>query len=179
MKRKPCSACQKPISRHNAYQKEECKFVRKYIRQTQVGPFPVQFITVDPVIFFGDNVLLVRRKNHPGKGKLALPGGFVNHNETILSACLRECYEETGLFMKELWHLFNKVYDDPKRSPGVRIVTHAHVFDLPIGFTQKPKAADDAAWCGWVPVKEALAQTLHDDHAKIIKESFLKIRRKL
>lgn len=42
-------------------------------------------------------VLLVKRKNQPGKGLWCLPMGFAELNETIAQASLRELYEETGV----------------------------------------------------------------------------------
>lgn len=42
-------------------------------------------------------VLLVKRGKEPGKGKWALPSGFVEIDETPEKACLRELREETGL----------------------------------------------------------------------------------
>ena len=42
-------------------------------------------------------VLLVKRGKEPGKGKWALPSGFIEIDETPEKACLRELREETGL----------------------------------------------------------------------------------
>ncbi len=42
-------------------------------------------------------VLLVKRGHEPGKGKWALPAGFIEIDETPEKACLRELREETGL----------------------------------------------------------------------------------
>lgn len=42
-------------------------------------------------------VLLVKRGKEPGKGKWALPSGFIEIDETPEKACLRELKEETGL----------------------------------------------------------------------------------
>jgi len=42
-------------------------------------------------------VLLVKRGVEPGKGKWALPSGFIEIDETPEKACLRELEEETGL----------------------------------------------------------------------------------
>jgi len=43
------------------------------------------------------SVLLVKRGIEPGKGKWALPSGFIEIDETPEKACLRELKEETGL----------------------------------------------------------------------------------
>ncbi len=42
-------------------------------------------------------ILLVKRGKEPGKGKWALPSGFIEIDETPKKACLRELKEETGL----------------------------------------------------------------------------------
>lgn len=49
----------------------------------------------------GQGVLTVRRAIEPHIGKLALPGGFMEKNETWQQACVREVKEETGLELFE------------------------------------------------------------------------------
>src|SRR5262252_3158541 len=72
-----------------------------------VGPVPFTYefprpaVTVDACIFTmrADDlaVLLIRRNSNPFKGLWALPGGFVDKNESLERAAARELEEETGI----------------------------------------------------------------------------------
>ncbi len=55
------------------------------------------FVTVDSLVTFAGQVLLVQRGHAPGKGLWALPGGFLEGSERLLSAAVRELKEETGI----------------------------------------------------------------------------------
>ena len=44
-----------------------------------------------------NKLLLAKRNTEPGKNRWALPGGFIELNESPEKACLRELKEETGL----------------------------------------------------------------------------------
>jgi len=59
---------------------------------TYVNPLPVAVLLM-PV---DDGLLLIRRNIEPQKGKLALPGGFINLGESWQIAAARELFEETG-----------------------------------------------------------------------------------
>ena len=39
--------------------------------------------TVDIIIQMNSRILLVKRKNEPFRGYMAIPGGFVNEGETV------------------------------------------------------------------------------------------------
>ena len=58
------------------------------------------FVTVDAVVFREggqQEILLIRRKNEPFKDCWALPGGFVDENEDLEAAAIRELEEETSV----------------------------------------------------------------------------------
>ena len=72
-------------------------------------------VTVDAVIIKNNSIILIRRKNEPFKNFWALPGGFVEYNETVEHAVIREAREETGLDVKVVKLI--GVYSEPERDP--------------------------------------------------------------
>lgn len=84
-------------------------------------------LTVDCVIFGytqGElKVALIERKNEPFKDQWAIPGGFVEGDETVEEAAARELQEETGLhdIYLEQFHVFS----EPDRDPRGRVITVA------------------------------------------------------
>jgi len=109
------------------------------------------------------SILLIQRKNDPFKGMWALPGGFVENDEDLEAAAIRELQEETGVVVKTMQQL--KAYGKPGRDPRFRTVSV--VFQVNINpDEQKVAAADDAAAAQWFDIKE-LPQ-LAFDHAEII-----------
>lgn len=78
-------------------------------------------LAVDAVIFFGDGIVLIQRKNPPFERRYALPGGFVEVGETTEDAARREAKEETGLDI-EIVCLVG-VYSAPNRDPRGHVVS--------------------------------------------------------
>ena len=72
-------------------------------------------LTVDALIIYDGELVLIKRKNPPYKGQFALPGGFVDIGETVEQATIREAKEETGLDIN-ITRLLG-VYSDPLRDP--------------------------------------------------------------
>ncbi|GAA5513598.1 bifunctional NMN adenylyltransferase/Nudix hydrolase [Deinococcus carri] len=155
----------------------EYDYLREYRAAWAQAPFPPVFVTADAVVTRSGHVLVVRRAGLPGRGRLAMPGGFLQPDETLLECAVRRAAEETGL--SEAVHLRDRVraeavFDYPDRSQRGRTVTHAFHFDLGIGQLPVLRAAADAAEALWMPLSEALAQPelFFEDHHAII-EHFL------
>ncbi len=151
---------------------DEYRYLAAYRESWQGSPYPVVFVTTDAVVIRSGHVLLVRRAEQPGLGRLAMPGGFLNVKQTLLQSCIREVVEETGLQVPELGSYLRAqaVFDYPDRSLRGRTVTHAHHFDLGIGQLPMLRPGTDAAEALWMPLSEALAapELFFEDHHAII-----------
>jgi len=136
------------------------------------------FNTVDCVVKNDNNILLIKRKNCPGKDLYALPGGFLNSDEWIVDAAIRELIEETSLIIPEKiirdCIVKNKVYDYPYRSLRGRLITTAFLIDLSKVNNQKliVKGSDDASSAEWISLDDVykLEDKFFDDHFHIIKD---------
>ncbi len=109
-------------------------------------------VTADILVFAVNDeldklkILLIKRKNHPYINCRALPGGFVNINESCESAAQRELKEETGIediYLEQLCTV-----SEPERDPRMRIISVAYMALInqnkvtPIGGDD----AEDAKW---------------------------------
>jgi bifunctional NMN adenylyltransferase/nudix hydrolase len=154
---------------------EEYAFILSYRKKWESAPYPPTFVTADAVVFALGHVLLIRRKMNPGKGRLAVPGGFVDTGESIESACLRELHEETALDVGQAQLRgsikLSQVFDHPLRDPRGRMITHAFMFELGVKELPAVKAGDDALEAMWFPLYELedAEESFFSDHAQIVK----------
>ncbi len=132
--------------------------------------YPRAALTTDAIVFVKESeetfVLLIQRGHEPFLNQWALPGGFIEMDETLESACIRELCEETGLAVEQMKQF--KVYDAIDRDPRHRTISVVYYAGLP---EQLPiKAGDDAANAQWFPIGN-LPQ-LAFDHELILKDFF-------
>jgi len=157
--------------------KEEYDYIKAYKKAWSVAPFPPTFNTVDAVVLQGGHVLLVQRGDSPGKGLWALPGGFLNPNETCIDGMIRELREETCLKVPEpvlrgsVTH--KQRFDHPDRSLRGRTITEAFLIELTDqknGKLPRVKGDDDAVDAKWFPLSQIynMSEQLFEDHHSII-----------
>ncbi len=158
----------------------EKEYFDKEDKKFEIYPYKetLKFNCSDAVVVCDGNVLLIERKRAPGKGTWALPGGFVNANETYEQCALRELFEETCLKVPEKVLKGSlkrsKIFDNPKRNEGIPRITNAFYFeiqpDYKNGYPKLPKVkgTDDAVNAKWVSLAEVRHMILFDDHADII-----------
>lgn len=147
--------------------------LREYRAKWEGAPFKPTFVTVDAVVVKSGHLLVVRRKGAYGKGLIALPGGFLNQDETIKAGMLRELKEETAIKVdkSELEKAIqnSQVYDHPERSLRGKTITHAFYLDLGYGPLPQVKGQDDADRAWWISLRDfALREEeCFEDHFQI------------
>ncbi len=136
------------------------------------SPYQSFAVTVDVAAFAVDqgqlHIALIERGNDPHQGKLALPGGFVEPDEDLPDAAVRELVEETGLALNSDVLRQVAAYGQPGRDPRMRVVTVVYwvVVDSLSGLAGGSDAADVVV----LPVDHALdhPELLAFDHHQII-----------
>lgn len=130
--------------------------------------YPRPAVTADCVVMTaGENpqLLLVERGDEPYKGCWAIPGGFLNMDETTEQCAIRELEGETGLRLSKVQQI--GAYSSVDRDPRGRTITVAYlaIVEAPASVTGQ----DDAAKAQWFPIN-ALPQ-LAFDHIHILSDA--------
>lgn len=141
--------------------------------------YPRPALTVDCVVFGFDlqhvlNVMLIERNLPPFQGRWALPGGFVQIDESLEAAALRELREETGidrLFLEQLY-----TFGAVDRDPRDRVITVAYYALVQLK-DYEISAASDASDAAWFAV-DALPD-LAFDHERIVAVALSRLKGKL
>lgn len=142
-------------------------------KQPYCYEYPRPAVTVDVVIVTREpkpRVLLIRRKHDPFAGTWAIPGGFVEMDESLEAAARRELREETGVEVAIVEQLHT--FGEPGRDPRGRTISVAYLARVDAARV-KPAAADDAAEVGWHPLD--LLPPLAFDHDEILALARLRV----
>ena len=166
------------------YVLEETEWMAEYKKSWAASPFPPQFVTCDAVCTQMGHILLVTRGGFPGKGQLALPGGFVEAAKgDSFQNVLYELWEEAGIQdergriprgkLEGFYTGKEQRFDDPSRSVRGYTLTTAFRFKFPKGKQFfNVKGGDDAVDAQWYDIGyiKANPQLLFEDHYSIIME---------
>lgn len=154
--------------------RKEYEYIQKYKKSWEAAPYAPTFVTTDAVVIQSGHILLVKRRAEPGKGLWALPGGFLDRNETVESGMLRELLEETKIKvpLAVLKGSIKKraVYDHVERSLRGRTITNAFLIELPSGKLPRVKGSDDAEKAKWIPIAALDSNYMFEDHYDIIRD---------
>ena len=135
----------------------------QYEIEVYQNPIP----TVDIIIEIElKGVILIKRKNPPYGW--AIPGGFVDYEESLEEAALREAKEETNLDAELLRQLHT--YSDPRRDPRHHSISTVYVAKG----KGKPQAKDDAIEIG-IFTESSLPGEIAFDHRSILSDYFKSI----
>lgn len=131
--------------------------------------YPHPAVTADIIIVSSQrtpHILLIQRKYQPFAQMWALPGGFLNPDETLEQTAERELKEETGLNITSLEQF--KTFSTPERDPRGWTISTVFYKAIPNKDNIQVQAADDAASAHWFPLNNL--PTLAFDHSLILKE---------
>jgi ADP-ribose pyrophosphatase YjhB (NUDIX family) len=103
------SASSEPQDAPNQFKCPACGFTFYFNTATAV---------VGMILDAGGRILCIRREREPGKGMLAMPGGFVDAGESAEEALLREVREEVGLDLRDVTYFASY----PNRYPYAGVI---------------------------------------------------------
>lgn len=119
----------------------------------------LRHVTVDALIIKNNKILLVKRASHLIEGgKYTLPGGYLDRDETLNRAVLREAREETG-YNSEIVSLF-RINDNPQRgSEDRQNVDFVFLVKLLDKVDNHDREVSEVKWFGLddLPEKEKIA----------------------
>lgn len=120
-----CGSAHFPATGNRSFKCEECSF--NYFANSSAAV---------AVLLFNEKgeLLLTRRAIEPHKGKLDLPGGFVDPMETAEQAAIREIQEELGIDIHELTYFCS--------FPNEYVFSGYSVFTLDLAFLAKTGSLD-------------------------------------
>lgn len=113
------------------------------------GPVPA----VGAIVFRADEVLLVKRREEPNRGRWSIPGGALEAGETVEAGAAREAAEETGVRVRPLRVV--EVLDYIERDAEDRVRWHYVLLDVLCAFEAgEASPASDAANARFVPLRD-------------------------
>ncbi|GAB4299713.1 MAG: hypothetical protein Kow0090_15160 [Myxococcota bacterium] len=113
------------------------------------------------------SVVLIKRRNEPFKGMWAIPGGFVELDERVEDAAIREIEEEAGVKVKPKDLYLLSVYSEPARDPRGRTIS-VTFFSIVEKSKTMVKSGSDAKEADWFSLDNP--PPLAFDHSEALKD---------
>ena len=143
----------------------------EYLAHCKTIEFARPCVTVDMLIFSMNKeqqleLLLIKRGGHPHKGKWAIPGGFVEMNESLEEAAARELKEETnldGIYLEQLY-----TFGEVERDKRTRVISVAYIALVPAGNLDFAAGDDAVDACNFVVKQEHGGFTLYSQERNLI-----------
>ena len=161
---------------------------KEFLKSYDANQYEHPSVTTDILIFTVDikgelELLLIKRKHPPYQGSWAIPGGFVNMNESLEEGAKRELKEETDIDGVHIEQLYT--FGNVGRDPRTRVISVAYMALVPKNMLTV-KAGDDAADARWYKVTLENGKpkfnediTLAFDHEEIVTVALDRLRGKL
>ena len=128
-------------------------------------------VAVGAVLFYKNQILLVKRGKAPAKNMWALPGGKVLPGERLQQALIREIKEETNLDISvgELVYTFDVIEKDKNDN----IVFHYVILDFECSYIAgKLNALDDAVDAVWASEKKLRKLNVNERTATLLRDKY-------
>jgi len=170
------------LSKEKLNQNEE-----EFLKEYNPGDYKRPSVTNDVIIFTTDDkkednsrkvpkkglqVLLIKRDDYPQKGKWAIPGGFVNMDESLEEGAIRKLKDETGIdnvYMEQLYS-----FGEVNRDPRTRVISVGNVALISkdnINFNNKNTVKETK----WFWIEKNLIKS-EEDEKYMLNEYILKFR---
>ena len=151
---------------------------KQFLKAYNPGDYKRPSVTTDILILgmnedhSGLKILLIKRGNHPFIDCWALPGGFIEENETAYRAAARELEEETGLKGIYLDQVYT--FTKPGRDPRTWVISIAYLALVPK--LDEVKGCDDAEDAAWFDLNftDTSIELSNDEKDVLIKYSLKK-----
>lgn len=165
---------------------EEARFLARYRPEQYPRPAVAVDIAILTLLDVDLKVLLVRRDEHPFKGKWALPGGFVrvgdtraDQGEDLDEAAARELAEETGLPRGAAYLEQLAAFGKAGRDPRMRVISVAYFALVRPTLAPLVRAGGDVSQAGWFSVAEVAKRELAFDHAQMLEAAVARVRARI
>lgn len=152
-----CPRCQTPLILEESGNKirpacKSCGFVQYQ------NPSPA----VSVLIGDHERVLLGKRSEHPGKGKWAIPSGYIEYGNNFITTAILEAREETGLEIevKSILNVISSFYSP--RFEFLAIYMKAEVVGGEL------EAGDDLEEVRWFPLSEEFPEMAFEEDVKML-----------